>query len=265
MAEFTDPYLGPATGQLRNQLGATTRAELDAAEGALTFARAVELGDTPAPATGDLAEFRAIHRHLFQDVYEWAGELRTVDLRKNVAGAEHFLPVSMIDRAAGFAADELRSDGMLRGMPRDRFVDRLSYHYDQWNYIHPFREGNGRTQRLFWNRVAADAGWNLDWRSVQGTVNDAASRTAAESRDFGPLRAMFDQIVTERDDRDRRDVDRLGLRPPGLDPTDAARIAGMDTPTPPRAASPRGRGPADYGSSQMRRGPSIDPGQGLGR
>jgi hypothetical protein len=76
---------------------------------------------------------------------------------------------------------------------------------------------------------------------------------------------MFDQIVTERDDRDRRDVDRLGLRPPGLDPTDAARIAGMDTPTPPRAASPRGRGPADYGSSQMRRGPSIDPGQGLGR
>ena len=176
MAEFTDPYLDPATGLLRNQVGASTRADLDAAEGALTFARAVELVDAPAPATGDLAEFRAIHRHLFQDVYPWAGELRTVDLRKNVAGAEFFLPVSMIDRSAGFAADELRQDRMLRGLDRERFVDRLSYHYDQWNYIHPFREGNGRTQRLFWNRVAADAGWNLDWRSVQGAVNDAASR-----------------------------------------------------------------------------------------
>lgn len=265
MAEFTDPYLDPATGLLRNRVGAVTRADLDTAEADLTAARAVELVHTPVPATGDLGEFRAIHRHLFQDVYDWAGELRTVDLRKNVAGAEFFLPVSMIDRAGGFAAEELRQDGMLRGLDRERFVDRLSYHYDQWNYIHPFREGNGRTQRLFWNRVAADAGWNLDWRSVQGAVNDAASRAAAESRDFGPLRAMFDQIVTERDDRGRGDVARLGLRPPGLAPHEAARIAGMDTPAPPRAAPPPPRGPADYGSPQSRRGPSIDPGHGLGR
>lgn len=264
MAEFTDPYLDPTTGLLRNQVGARTRTDLDAAEAHLTAARAVELVDTPIRATRDLSEFRAIHRHLFQDVYEWAGELRTVDLRKNVAGAEHFLPVSMIDRAAGFAADELRHDGMLRGLPRERFVDRLSYHYDQWNYIHPFREGNGRTQRLFWNRVAADAGWNLDWRSVQGAVNDAASRAAAESRDLGPLRAMFDQIVTERDDRGRGDVDRLGLRPPGLTPQDAARVAGMDTPAPPRAAPPSPGQPSAYGSAPRgvtRRGPSA----GLGR
>ncbi|MEO8093348.1 MAG: Fic family protein [Pseudolysinimonas sp.] len=78
---------------------------------------------------------------------------------------------------------------------RDQFIDRLSHHYDQWNYVHPFREGNGRTQRLFWNRVAADAGWQLDWRPVQGAVNDAACRAAAENRDFGPLRAMFDLVV----------------------------------------------------------------------
>lgn len=139
---------------------------------------------------------KAIHRHLFQDVYAWAGELRTVDIRKNVEGAEFFLPVSMIERATGFAAEELRADDMLRGMGRHTLVERLAYHYDQFNYVHPFREGNGRAQRVFWNRTARDAGWQLDWRLVPGATNDAACRAASERRDFGPLRAMFDRIVT---------------------------------------------------------------------
>lgn len=195
LAEFVDPYLDPDTGLLRNLVGARTQDDLYRAEGALSYHRAAELQVRRVKATGDLDEFRAIHRHLFQDVYPWAGEVRTVDLRKNVAGAEHFLPASAINRGSIFAAGELRQDNMLRGMKRNQLIDRLSHHYDQWNYVHPFREGNGRSQRLFWNRVAADAGWHLDWRPVQGAVNDAACRAAAEKRDFGPLRAMFDQVV----------------------------------------------------------------------
>lgn len=197
MAEFMDPYLDPETGLLRNKVGARTRVSLDEAEGDLSFARLVQLTDQPRPATGDLEELRAIHRHLFQDVYDWAGEVRIVDLRKNIEGAQFFLPVSMIGRAAEFAADELRQDNGLRGMNHDRFVDRLAYHYDQFNYVHPFREGNGRTQRVFWSRVARDAGWQLDWRNVHGVTNDAACRAAAELRDFGPLREMFNEIVSK--------------------------------------------------------------------
>ena len=132
MAEVVDPYLDPDTGLLRNLVGARTQSALDAAEGALVFARAVQLVNHPVRPTGDLDEFRAIHRHLFQDVYDWAGKTRTVDIRKNVDGAEVFLPVSMIDRATMFAAEELRRDNMLSGMNRDQFIDRLSYHYDQW-------------------------------------------------------------------------------------------------------------------------------------
>ena len=197
LAEVLDPYLDPETGLLRNLVNARTKSELEAAEGAVVFARLVQLVDHPVPATGDLDEFRAIHRHLFQYVYSWAGQLRTVDLRKNVEGADFFLPVSMIDRAANYAADELRQDRMLNGLPRDQFIDRLSHHYDQWNYLHPFREGNGRTQRVFWNSIAAGAGWQLDWRAVQGAVNDNACRVASERRDFGPLQAMFDQVVSQ--------------------------------------------------------------------
>lgn len=195
--EPVDPYLDPETGLLRNKVGARTRATLDEAEGDLSFARLVQLMDRPVRPTGDLDELRAIHRHLFQDIYDWAGQLRTVDIRKSVEGAQFFLPVSMIERAAVFAERELRADNMLCGMSRDHFIERLAYHYDSFNYIHPFREGNGRTQRVFWTRIACDAGWRLDWHGVYGSANDRASRAAAEKRDLGPLQDMFNQVVSE--------------------------------------------------------------------
>ncbi|WP_052323492.1 Fic/DOC family protein [Leifsonia xyli] len=115
-ADFVDPYLDPQTGILRNLVGATTREALNAAEGALTVVRAMQLMDKPPAATNDLAELREIHRRLFGDVYAWAGQLRTVDIRK--PEGEPFLPVSMIERAADFAVGELRADGLLRQLER---------------------------------------------------------------------------------------------------------------------------------------------------
>jgi cell filamentation protein len=90
--EFLDPYLDPETGILRNLIGARTKESLDDAEGSLSFTRLVQLMDRPPMPTGDLTELRAIHHHLFQDLYDWAGQLRTVDIRKNVEGAQFFLP-----------------------------------------------------------------------------------------------------------------------------------------------------------------------------
>ena len=196
MPDFVDPYLDPATGILKNLVGAATQAELDAVEGDLVPIRALRLAAEPPKPTGDLAELRAIHRFLFSPIYGWAGELRTVDIRKNVEGAGYFVPVSMIERAAGFAAEELRADDDLRGMDRATFIARLAHHYDQFNYIHPFREGNGRTQRWMWDRVARDAGWRLSWLGVSGAINDAASRIAADDQDLAPLIEMFDRVVT---------------------------------------------------------------------
>lgn len=262
--EHSDPYLDPTTGVLRNKVGALTRADLASAEGALAFARAVELADTPVPATGDLNEFRAIHRHLFQDVYDWAGELRTINMRKLTPGAELFMPEHLIDRAASVAAGELRNDRMLRGLDRPKFIERLSYHYDQWNHLHPFRDGNGRTQRLFWDRIATDAGWRLDWRTVRGEVNNEACRIASEQRDFAPLHQMFHSIVARRDEGGQDDTERLGIRPPGIDPGEAARLARMDTPLPPRAVPAQ---PQQHPSAapQTRGASRRSPDAGLGR
>lgn len=74
LPEVVDPYLDPDTGLLRNLVGTQTKSELDAAEGALVVARALQLRDHPIRSTGDLDEFSAIHRHLFQDVYPWPGK-----------------------------------------------------------------------------------------------------------------------------------------------------------------------------------------------
>lgn len=197
-ADFADPYIDPETGILRNKVGARSQRDLDAAEADLAAYRTLELFQRPIKPTGDLDELRAIHRHLFQDVYQWAGALRTVDISKNLGpeeATEFFLPHSMLERGMGFAADELRADNYLRGMDRGQFIQRLSHHYDQWNYGHPFREGNGRATRLFWDRISHDAGFRLDWQQITGTINNQASRAAMEDRDFSGLQEMFDRIT----------------------------------------------------------------------
>jgi len=124
-------------------------------------------------------------------------------------------------------------------------IDRLSHHHEQFNYIRPFHEGNGRAQRVFWNRIARDAGWQLDWRTVRGWVNDHASRVAAEQRDFSPLHAMFDQVVSKAAPGGERNED-------GVPPSVRACLSNtghpgndLDVPVPsfgvPRAVMPQRR------------------------
>ena len=135
MPDFVDPYLEPASGILRNRLGLTDHATLDRAEAELTEWRRAEMITRPVRVTGDLRQLQAIHRQLFQDVYDWAGQLRTVDIRKgNDPAAEFFMPVSRLESAAGFAFAELAEEHQLHGLDRDRFVARLAHHYDQVNY-----------------------------------------------------------------------------------------------------------------------------------
>ena len=132
MSESVDPYTDPETGILRNRIGARTQAALDQAEGDLSVHRLVELADRyPVPPSGHLDELRGIHRHLFQDLYEWAGRTRTVDIRK--PDGQPFLPASRIEVGTRFVFEELRADNHLRSMSRPTFIERLAHHYDALN------------------------------------------------------------------------------------------------------------------------------------
>jgi cell filamentation protein len=192
---FVDPYFDEDIGDLRNLLGAKTSSELKSLEPQVVFANELELESIGIPRSNDLTELLLIHRQLFKGVYDWAGEIRTVDIMKNSGGAEYFLIVSKVNNAASYVFGELTKENYLQDLPKEAFVDRLAYFYDQLNYIHPFREGNGRAQRVLWNRIAKDAGYELDWTLVVGDENDEASQLAAEKMDLSGLIAMFTKIV----------------------------------------------------------------------
>jgi len=124
-----------------------------------------------------------------------AGKIRTVDIKKNAEGADFFLIVSKINDATNYVFTAFDKENCLQDLAKDEFIKRLAYFYDQLNYIHPFREGNGRTQRIFWSRITKDAGYEIDWSLIVRNENDEASRLAAEIMDLSKLEAMFARIV----------------------------------------------------------------------
>jgi cell filamentation protein len=186
-----DPYLDPRTGIFRNRLGLTDRAALAAAERTLTTVRLDQLKRRRLPGNYDLEHLRVFHWTIFQDVYPWAGQLRTVLIVK--AGASFCLPHQIVDTAAEIFA-HLADDRYLRGRDRDGFLDGLTALLAEVNALHAFREGNGRSQRAFLSQLARDAGYRLRWEHVDRDANIDAARAAADG-DLAPLRALLDPAV----------------------------------------------------------------------
>lgn len=185
-----DPYVDPATGVLRNRLGITDAEELARVESDLTAVQMVELERGHLPGRYDLAHLQEFHRFLFGDLYEWAGELRTVAIAKDdLFCLPQFIPSYAQDVFANLA----RTD-FLRGRSREKFINGVAEFLAEINAVHPFREGNGRTQRAFFGQLARDAGHPIDWSSLDATVNIEASQ-AAHRGDLAPLRVMLEQLV----------------------------------------------------------------------
>ena len=185
-----DPYTEPATGLLQNRLGITDRAALKAAESDISFAVMSRLLARPLPGNYDLRHLQAFHRAIFDSVYPWAGEIRTVAIAKT----DLFCLPQHIRPYADSVFTDLNAEKHLRGMPREEFVDRLTHFYAEVNAIHPFREGNGRTQRAFFGQLSRDAGWPLHWGGLDRDENVAAS-VASLRGDNGPLRGMLNRLV----------------------------------------------------------------------
>jgi cell filamentation protein len=186
-----DPYLDPRSGVFRNRLGLTDRAALAAVEVELTSARMNQLKRRRLPGRYDLEHLRAFHWTIFQDVYPWAGQLRTVLIVK--AGASFCLP-HQITSTAEEVFGRLAAADHLRGHDREAFLDGLTVLLAEVNALHPFREGNGRTQRAFLSQLARDAGFRLGWETVDRDANIAAARAAADG-DLAPMRALLAPVV----------------------------------------------------------------------
>ena len=191
---------------VKNKLGATSHADLEAIESDYVGNRLLqfELGHGPS-GQFDAAHLKAIHRHLFQDVYEWAGHTRdekvalsdgtvaTEPLLRKMDG-NPFLAGPLIPDALERITGTLREANCLRGLSREEFAARAADVMIAINGAHPFREGNGRTQRVFMRELAKEAGYELDFSVVTRERMIQASIAANEQGDSTMMRRMFNEI-----------------------------------------------------------------------
>jgi cell filamentation protein len=188
-----DPYCWPGTSCLRNRLGLRDPAELAVVEGRIVGLRDAQLAREPLPGEYHLEHLKAFHRALFRDVYDWAGETRTVDIHRPDSTFCHW---RYVDEEVSRVLYELTRDD-LTGHQRRGFVQRFAYYYGELNARHPFREGNGRTQRAFLRQLAAAAGWHVDWSGVSREQNVAASADSLRTGRSDQLVLMLDPIVSQ--------------------------------------------------------------------
>lgn len=189
-----DPYTYPGTDILRNRLGLTDDAVLNEAERRLTLARGAHAARLVFPGTAD--GYRALHKHLFQDLYDWAGQDRSVSIAKG--GSSFAAPPYIAREMDKLFADMAAKDGF-RGLARDEFFDRLGNHINELNTIHPFREGNGRTMRHHAVHVAREAGHPIRIASIDKTLWMDASRHGFLTGDHRPMTSVLAAAAVQRE------------------------------------------------------------------
>lgn len=151
-----DPYCYAGTSVLKNIPGIREQTALDAFEAISTAQRS----DEPLPRGRlSVTHYRAIHSHFFQDIYAWAGRFRTVRVSK---GGSTFCYPENIAREMTILFSDLRLKRHLRGLPHDDFSAGAARFLATLIAIHPFRDGNGRTQLSFLALLAARAGHPLE-------------------------------------------------------------------------------------------------------
>jgi cell filamentation protein len=158
---FNDPYVYNGTSVLKNKLKTRDAAALTVFEIEMTAVRAAE-----PPPTGRFgpAHFRAVHRHLFQDVYSWAGHYRTVRTGKS---GNWFCYPEHIPREMERVFGDLRRNEYLAGRSFGDFAHGAASFLADLNAIHPFRDGNGRAQLTFLGLATVKAGHSIDLGRIQ--------------------------------------------------------------------------------------------------
>ena len=183
----------PGTVVLINLLGIKDQSDLDAVEGTIVPAKAALWEEKPLVESFDFTHYCAIHQFLFEDLYEWAGKPRTVDISKK---GTQFCPAAQIGCTASAIFARLEKRRFLMGLDRTHFISAIVDFYERTNELHPFREGNGRTQRVFLSQLARHAGYTLDFGRVDpDDLMIATIQAAGGVDDF--LKVLFNGIVIQ--------------------------------------------------------------------
>lgn len=158
-----DRYVDPVSGVLINRLGIKDEAQLEQVEVNFAALQSAALAENPIREPLSLQAFQLIHRKLFGDVYSWAGEFRDVDISKGGTRFAHWRYIKS-NLEALFA--QLQVEKELYDLNLTDFSCRSAFFMAEINAIHPFREGNGRTQRELLSQLAYRAGYAIKWQSM---------------------------------------------------------------------------------------------------
>jgi cell filamentation protein len=185
-----DRYCYAGTTVLKNRINLRNQEELNGFEAVSVALRA----EDPLPiGRFSPSHYCAVHRHLFQDVYRWAGRYRSVRMTKD--DSPFCFPENIASEMRGLFA-RLRDDNFLRERDADGFANGAAAFLAYLNAIHPFREGNGRTQLPFVALLAAHAGHPLDL----GQLDADAFLEAMIASFFGdeePLRRSIRRLIVD--------------------------------------------------------------------
>jgi len=186
-----DPYCYSGTIILKNRLNLRNQTELDKFEVLSTIKRAEE----PLPAGQyDYRHYRAIHRHLFQDVYTWAGRIRTVRIQK---GEAMFCYPEYINEKMSNLFNGLLDENCYRDISAESFANSAARFFAELNAIHPFREGNGRAQSSFLRVLADQAAHPLDFERLN-PPDMLAAMIASFWGDEAPLANLILRLMRVR-------------------------------------------------------------------
>ena len=189
-----DRYCYPNSDVLKNLLDIREPSELEEAEASYSAARAKDY-IAPHLTLSDftLPHLKQLHHHLFQDVYEWAGELRDVDISK---GTTRFCTWPRIEPESNKLLEKVPSLEHLQ--TEKELIIGVADLFCEINLLHPFREGNGRVQRLFFEEMLFVLGYDLSWPNIsQDHWIDA--NVAGVNCDLSLLEAIFSQAISNID------------------------------------------------------------------
>lgn len=155
-------YCYPESNVLINRMNIKDASELHEFERKISVYQMALLKKEPISGEFDLKHLQKIHKFLFHEIYGWAGRIRSVDIAKG----NLFCKVEFIPEASNEIFSKLAKENFCIGLPEDRFFSRLAYYMGEINAIHPFREGNGRTQRQFIRELGITAGYEINFGGI---------------------------------------------------------------------------------------------------
>ena len=181
----------PNTTVLVNKLDIRDQKLLTEAESLLVTSCSVKLEKTMKFENVDFDYYKSLHRQMFSDLYEWAGTVRKINISKK---GTVFCNASDIEHIGILKFERLKKQKYLKEINTDLFLDELTDVYHELNMLHPFREGNGRTLRLFITLLIRNTGRDIDFNNTDCDMLTIATIKAAQG-DKSLLRTVFDEIV----------------------------------------------------------------------